>query len=187
MACVFCDLCSWKVVLVVLVIVVGKSVSVVPPYQVCFNKINSPPQAPPPPPSPLHWCLRFHLAIPDLPGFEVDLRVVPSDPSSSWADLLAGASPYLLNLVLLVATTASLQPQILLTATATKQLYIRWCLNELVFPLDFDLEFILQAPATTIHTSSGRPVCFSKASSIRLQPLLCTAFHPAVASTAIRR
>jgi hypothetical protein len=43
---------------------------------VCFNKINSPPQVPPPPPSPLHQCLRFHLAVRDLPGFEVDLRVV---------------------------------------------------------------------------------------------------------------
>jgi hypothetical protein len=58
-------------------------------------------------------------------------------------------------------------------------------------PLDFEQELLLQHPATTINLSFGRLVCASKASSIRLQPMLCTVFHLAIrtlgASTIVHR
>jgi hypothetical protein len=47
------------------------------------------------------------------------------------------------------------------------------------------LEFLLQPPTTVISQSFGCSVsAFSQALSIQLQPMLSTAFHPAVASTA---
>jgi hypothetical protein len=75
-----------------------------------------------------------------------------------------------------------------LTKLHTKQLGNRRRRDDLIFPLDLDLEFLLQPPATAIRQSFGRPVCtFLQAPSIQLQPMLSTAFHPAVASTAFRR
>jgi hypothetical protein len=66
-----------------------------------------PPQAPPPPPSPRLRCLRSRLVAPDLSGFEVDLRAVPSDPPHGSPDLLPGAVPHLLNLVSPATTSPS--------------------------------------------------------------------------------
>jgi hypothetical protein len=99
MACAIRGLWSWKVFLVVLIVVAGNSVAAATPYQLCFNKINSSPQAPPPPPSSRLRCLRFDLVAPDLAGFEVDLRAVPSDPPPGSPNLLPGVVPHLLNLV----------------------------------------------------------------------------------------
>jgi hypothetical protein len=125
----------------------------------------------------------------------VDFSAVSSDRAPCWVDLLQdAAAPLRFALVessiIIIAplappSTSTLQPQIRLTKASTKQLCFRWCLDVLVLPLDFDLESPLQPPATAIHLSFGRLVCaFYKASSIQLQPMLCTAFHPAVASTA---
>jgi hypothetical protein len=118
MACAIRGLCSWKVFLVVLVVVACNSVAAAAPYQVCFNKINSSPQAPPPPLSPRLRCLRFHLVAPDLAGFEVDLRAVPSDPPPGSLDLLPGVVPHLLNLVL-PATIVPPRPHVQAAYTAS--------------------------------------------------------------------
>jgi hypothetical protein len=112
------------------------------------------------------------------------------DSSPGWADLLTGASsPLFLNLVSLAASTCTFtkQPQIQLTKTFIKQLCTRWRLDVLAFPLDFDSEFILQPPATTIKVPFGRLVCvFSKTPSIQHRLMLCTTVHPVVVSTAFR-
>jgi hypothetical protein len=80
---------------------------------------------PPPPPSPLHRCLRFHAAAPGLPGFEEDFTTAPLDPSPGWADLLPGANshPFLNQTSLAASTfTSTKQPRIWLTKTFSKQL-----------------------------------------------------------------
>jgi hypothetical protein len=79
MACALCGLCSWKVVLVVLVVVGGNSVATGTPHQVCFNKINSSPQAPPPLPLPTPLVLKVPSRRPRSAWVRVDLRVAPSD------------------------------------------------------------------------------------------------------------
>jgi hypothetical protein len=104
---------------------------------VCSNKINSLPQVPPPPSSPLHRCLRFHADAPELPRFEEDFTTAPLDPSPGWVDLLPGADSHpFLNLASLAASTltSTKQPQIRLTKTFSKQLCIRWRLDALAFP-----------------------------------------------------
>jgi hypothetical protein len=69
-----------------------------------------------------------------------------------------------------------------------QELCIRWRLDVLAFPLDLDMEFILRPPSRAINAPFGRSVCvFSKTPSIQQQPMLCTAFRPAVVSTVFRR
>jgi hypothetical protein len=106
-------------------------------------------------PSPPYWCLRFLAAALDPPGSEVDLGAAPFD-LPSWVVLLPGAGSHLLLLLLVsTASTSPLQPKIRLTKLNTKQLCNRWRRDNLVFPLDLDLEFLLQPPATVILRSLG--------------------------------
>ena len=132
----------------------------VAPAKVCGNKINLP-------------------ICSDLPS----PRLVP--PSSSRLQDPGSTDPP-------SPTSAAASPSVQ-AATGIADLhykrhsYIRRCIDDLVFPLILTRSSSFNLRRRQYKHLSVGSVCLFEGSVDPLQPLLCTAFHPAVASTAFRR